>query len=65
MVKVLIIESEVGWGTSVDHEREFETQDEAMQFCRDYNNKHNPPGPTPDWYMYARLEDQDEYGMLR
>ncbi|KKL83709.1 hypothetical protein LCGC14_1972040, partial [marine sediment metagenome] len=42
MVKVLIIESEVGWGTSVDHEREFETQDEAMQFCRDYNNKHNP-----------------------
>lgn len=64
-IKVYIIESESGWGQKVEEEMEFPTQLEAEQFCKDYNNKHNPPmEKTPDWYMYAKVEGQD-YGMLR
>jgi len=65
MIKVYIIESEAGWGQKVDEVKEFDTREEAEQFCRDYNNKHNPPSNnTPDWYMYAKLEGQG-FGMLR
>jgi len=64
MHKVFIIESESGWGQKVDEVKEFPTREEAEKFCRDYNNKHNPPGPTPEWYMYAHLDGQG-YGMLR
>lgn len=66
--KVYIIESESGWGAKVDEEKEFETREEAIQFCKDYNDKHNPANEhdtTPDWYMYARLEDQKQYTMIR
>ena len=57
MTKVYIIESEAGWGQKVDEVKEFDTKEEAEQFCRDYNNKHNPPSnKTPSWYMYAKLE---------
>ena len=65
MFKVQIIESEAGWGRKLDSEKEFETEEEARQFCKDYNNKYNPEGPVPEWYMYARMENQKEYGMLR
>jgi len=64
-VKVLIIESERGWGQRIDEVKEFPTQEAAYQFCKDYNNKYNPIGETPDWYMYARLENQEEFGMIR
>jgi len=66
-MKVLIVESERGWGQRVDEEKEFPTREEAEAFCRDYNGKHNPPKEqTPDWYMYARMEDQPlGSGMLR
>jgi len=64
-VKVFIIESEEGWGQKVDSEKEFDTREEAVQYCKDYNDEHNPPGHTPDWYMYARVEDQEGYGMIR
>lgn len=61
-VKVLIIESERGWGQKVDEVKEFDTEAEAEQFCRDYNTKFNPPlkdgEPTPNWYMYARMDGQ-------
>lgn len=63
--KVFIIESEAGWGSKVDSEEEFDTEEEAIAFCKEYNDKYNPPGPTPEWYMYARLENQNFYGMLR
>ena len=66
-MKVLIIESERGWGQRVDEEKEFQTREEAEAFCREYNDKHNPPlAETPNWYMYARLEDQPHFTpMLR
>lgn len=51
--KVTIIESERGWGQRVDEIKEFDTEKEARDFVKDYNTKHNPPGPVPDWYMVA------------
>lgn len=66
MVKVLIIESEQGWGQKIDEVKEFPTNDEAVQFCKDYNNKYNPPlDEAPDWYMYACIDGDSSIGMLR
>lgn len=66
MATVLIIESELGWGQKVEATLEFPTHEEAEQYVREYNRKHNPPmDRTPDWYMYAKLEDDDSYGMMR
>lgn len=48
-----IIESEAGWGSKVDETLTFPTKEEAAAFATDYNTKYNPPGPTPEWYMYA------------
>ena len=63
MIKVLIIESEKGWGQKVDETKEFESREEAEKFCKKYN-KSNPPGPTPDWYMYAKILG-DGFWMIR
>lgn len=64
--KVYMIESEFGWGQRIDEILEFDTQEEALQYCKDYNNKHNPPkDETLDWYMYAEIQNQTEYGMIR
>lgn len=66
MTKVLIIESERGWGQKIDEVKEFPTHDEAVQFCKDYNNKYNPPlDEAPDWYMYACIDGDSSIGMLR
>lgn len=54
MVKVAIIESERGWGQKIDGIKEFETQEEAVNFCKEYN-KDLPDGNAPDWYMQAVL----------
>ena len=54
--KVVIIESERGWGSKVDEEIYYDNEAEALAFVKSYNDKYNPPGPTPDWYMIARYE---------
>jgi hypothetical protein len=54
--RVYIIESEAGWGSKVDEVKEFDTREEAEKFTKEYNDKYNPPGPTPSWYMIARIE---------
>lgn len=51
--RVDIIESERGWGQKIDETIYFDNEAEAKKFAADYNEKHNPPGPTPDWYMIA------------
>ncbi len=56
--KVVIIESECGWGQKIDETIFFDNDVEAKQYVVDYNTKHNPPGPTPDWYMYAEYRGQ-------
>ena len=66
MVRVQIVESEAGWGQKVDEVKEFATQEEAEAFVRQYNATHNPPGPTPEWYMFAKLEGRSMLeGMMR
>lgn len=65
MIKVLIIESECGWGQKIDEIREFDTMEKAESFVKEYNNKYNPPGPTPDWYMFAKIDGDKEIGMMR
>ena len=52
--KVLIIESERGWGQRVDETKYFDTKEEAEKFIEDYN-KQNNEDKVPDWYMYARF----------
>lgn len=66
-MRVLIIESERGWGQKIDEVKEFATREEAEKFCCEYNDKHNPPmDSAPDWYMYARMEDHERgESMLR
>jgi len=52
--KVLIIESERGWGSKVDEVREFDTPEEAQAFITEFNKENNLE-LVPDWYMYAKL----------
>ena len=53
--KVIIIESERGWGTKIDEVKYFDNEAEAINFVQQYNAD-LPPGPAPDWYMMARYE---------
>jgi len=49
-----IIESERGWGSKIDDSLYFDNEEEARQYAKEYNEKYNPPGPVPDWYMVAQ-----------
>lgn len=51
--RVNIIESESGWGSKIDEIKYFDNEQEAREFVKSYNDKYNPPGPVPDWYMIA------------
>jgi hypothetical protein len=53
-IKVNIIESERGWGQRVDEVKYFDTYEEALAFCKDFN-KENTEAVAPDWYMYATI----------
>jgi hypothetical protein len=55
MVRVLIIESEAGWGQRIDEVKEFESHDEADEFIERFNS-HNDKEQVPSWYMYATKE---------
>jgi hypothetical protein len=53
--KVVIIESERGWGRKIDEIKYFDSADEAYKFQEKFNSG-NPPkvnGMAPDWYMQA------------
>jgi hypothetical protein len=54
--KVIIIESERGWGTKVDEVKYFDSEGDAIRFVNDYNK--DLPAHVPDWYMMARYEGQ-------
>lgn len=54
--RVVVIESERGWGQKVDEYRRFATEEEAKAFQREFNSKLPPrtaDGRAPDWYMQA------------
>lgn len=66
MTEVYLIESERGWGKKTLDTLEFEEPNVAEAFVRGYNSLHNPANkPTPDYYIWARLEGQPQFGMLR
>lgn len=52
LYKVNIVESEAGWGQKVDEVKYFETEQEAKNYCKEFNADNNLPS-TPSWYMYA------------
>lgn len=54
MYRVDIIESEAGWGSKIDESIYFDNEPEARAYVKEYNQKHNPPGSAPDWYMIAQ-----------
>ena len=50
--KVVIIESERGWGSKIDEVKFFPTEHQAIAFVKNYNKDNNLP-VVPDWYMRA------------
>lgn len=52
--RVELTEHERGWGQKPWETVYFDNESEARQYAEDYNAKHNPPGPAPDWYVVAR-----------
>lgn len=50
--KVVIIESERGFGQKVDDVKYFDDEEDAKKFVRAFNAQ-NAAGQAPDWYMYA------------
>ena len=52
--RVDIVECERGWGSKVDETLYFDNEQEAKDYVKDYNEKYNPSGPAPDWYMVAQ-----------
>lgn len=51
--RVVVIESERGWGSKIDSIKRFATKEEALAFQQDFN-KDNTLAVVPDWYMVAR-----------
>lgn len=50
--KVNIVESERGWGSKIDEVKYFDNEQEAKDFCKEFNAK-NDEDYVPDWYMRA------------
>lgn len=57
MPKVLIIESERGWGQKIDETIDFDTYEEAKKYADEYNLKYNTSKEVPDWYMFAQVSE--------
>ena len=49
---VQIREYERGWGSRLEIEKLFDTDTEAIDFCKDYNKDNNLP-VVPDYYWKA------------
>ena len=50
--RVDILEFERGWGNRTDEIKFFDTREEAIKFCFEFNSK-NDEHDVPDWYMIA------------
>jgi hypothetical protein len=49
----VLIESERGWGQTIQDQEEFDSEEDRDSFITKYNSK-NTEDDAPDWYMYAR-----------
>ena len=56
--KVMMIESERGWGSRVDQIITFPTRAEAVKYANEYNQKYNNQKEVPDWYIIAEVESE-------
>lgn len=65
MTKVLMIESEYGWGQRIDEVLEFPTHREADEFAASYNQKHNNQSEAPNWYIKAVVYTTHERAPMR
>ena len=54
--KVVIIESERGYGQRIDEVKYFDNRAEALKFVDDFNADNDFEGGVPDWYMVAHIE---------
>jgi hypothetical protein len=50
--RVDIMEYERGWGSKLEETLYFDNEDEAKEYCRNFNAK-NTAKEVPDWYMIA------------
>lgn len=51
--KVVMIESERGWGQKIDEVIYFDNEAEAKKYVEDYNKEYNNQKFVPDWYIVA------------
>lgn len=49
-------EYERGWGSRVDDVLYFSTEEQAIIFMKEYNEKHNTETYVPDWYIVPRYK---------
>ena len=49
---VNIYEFERGWGNRLEEVKEFDTEEEALDFVQEFNSVNDKPY-VPDWYMVA------------
>ena len=50
--RVDLIEYERGWGSKIDETLYFDNEEEAREYCKEFNSK-NTATTVPDWYMIA------------
>lgn len=48
-----VYEYERGWGNRWDSSKEFDSEEEAIKYVKEYNEKYNNKDIVPDWYMKA------------
>lgn len=51
--RVIMTESERGWGSKVDEIIYFNSQADAEEYADLYNATYNNKTTVPDWYIYA------------
>jgi len=50
--RVDLIEHERGWGSKIDETKYFDNEQEARDYCVQFNLRNTAPS-APDWYMVA------------
>lgn len=57
---VEMLEYERGWGSKVDDRKVFATEEEGLEFVKEFNSD-NTEEEVPDWYMVASAPYKSKY----
>jgi hypothetical protein len=57
---VHMIESEAGWGRKIDEIKKFDTEQQAKNFVKKYNDKYNNKPVAPEWYIKAEYIGEEK-----